>query len=73
MKNVTQQPIKRKWTGPNDKSGKFIRLKWAKESRVYLYIYTCRSSNTGKMGQSISTEDGQTIKTALGILQENTG
>ena len=55
------------------RAGKFIQLQWVKESRVYLYIYTCRSSNTEKMGQSISTEDGQTIKTVLGILQENTG
>ena len=53
----------------NDKSGNFH----IQESRVYLYIYIRRSSNIEKMGLSIFTEDGQTIKTVLGILQENTG
>ena len=27
MNNTTQQPLKRKWTGPFDKSGKFQRLR----------------------------------------------
>ena len=43
MKNTTQQPLKWKWIGPIDNSGKFHRLKWVELSRLnfaiqYFYV-----------------------------------
>ena len=39
MKNTTQQPLKWKWTGPVDNSGKPIRLKWLKGVKVFQAVW----------------------------------
>ena len=54
MKNTTQKPLKRKWTGPVISSGKFILLKWVNTNKQTLVAQTHYSTKRYKL----SWQDG---------------